>query len=199
VKLATKPVCDGTVEMMMSTEELVNGWSGPSLLFWVLLIAAAAAVLHGLSLGWRRRQHAAIEAEAREAMARAVQLLTQVDEDGGLCHYSVSNADSGQPGGADTRDGAASMSETASQVAEWPKAIVYRPVPKLGFDPRLVVLYDREPRLLVVAYPRLLPARLVWLAAGRTVVVTEEQFERLMHADDRLRAELGLEELEAVG
>lgn len=88
------------------------------------------------------------------------------------------------------------LSELAPEMAD---GFAYRPIPRRDLDDRLVVAYDRQPRHTVIDFPRLRGGRGVLLITGKTIVVTEEQLEKLLHADNALRAKLGLDELEIVG
>jgi hypothetical protein len=74
--------------------------------------------------------------------------------------------------------------------------LVYRPVPRRDLDSRLVVAYDRSPNHLLMDFPALRRGRGTLLLSGRTMVLTEEQLEKLLIADNNLRASLGIEPLE---
>lgn len=76
---------------------------------------------------------------------------------------------------------------------------IYRPVTHEGFDERLIVLYDRLPQHAVLEFPALRPGRAVYLLGGKVVVVSEEQFEKLLAADEALRRRCGLDPLVKTG
>lgn len=75
------------------------------------------------------------------------------------------------------------------------EGIVYRPVPSLTFDERLILLHDARPVRTLLQFPHLRKGRGVILSNGRVLELTEEAFEKLLDADDRLRQSLGLQEL----
>ncbi|MHC4064658.1 MAG: hypothetical protein ACYSUI_09185 [Planctomycetota bacterium] len=88
------------------------------------------------------------------------------------------------------------LPEQIGQVAsEHAAGFVYRPVPDEEFDGRLVLLYDRVPQHLLLEFPGLRPGRAVYLLGGKTLLVSEEQLEKLIAADSVLRAGCGLEPL----
>lgn len=70
--------------------------------------------------------------------------------------------------------------------------IAYRSVPRLTTDERLILIHDAAPVRKVLEFPSLRDGRGVLLCSGRLLVVTEAAFEKLLAADDALRARLGL-------
>ena len=70
--------------------------------------------------------------------------------------------------------------------------VTYRPTPRLDDDSRLLIAYNRSARHRVSAFPRDRAGRAVLFLNGRIRVVSEEAFEKLIEADDRLRERLGL-------
>jgi len=70
------------------------------------------------------------------------------------------------------------------------RAYAFCPVPRWGFDSRLVIAYDRDARHQLMEFPMLRLGRAVLLATGKIAVVSEAQFEQLLAADKRLRAKL---------
>jgi hypothetical protein len=74
--------------------------------------------------------------------------------------------------------------------------LVYRPVPRMDTDGKLIVLHDVEPKHQVIEFPSLRAARGVVFASGRMRIVTEEAFEKLVAADRALRERIGLRDLD---
>jgi hypothetical protein len=75
-------------------------------------------------------------------------------------------------------------------------AVAYRPAPSLTLDERLVLLHDARPTRNLLQFPSLRPGRGVVLCSGRILVLTEEAFQQLIAADNRLREKLGLSAIE---
>lgn len=142
---------------------------------WIVLLAAAAFAGEFAVLYFRKRRSAA---RAQEAERRLARVATAV------------------------RDRAsANMQRLPSTLDEFKlfgcEAIVYRPVPRLTLDERLVLLHDREPTHKVMEFPALRDGRGLVLCNGRLLIVSEEAFEKLIAADDALRERLGLEPVAA--
>lgn len=76
--------------------------------------------------------------------------------------------------------------------AEDLSGVAYRWVPRLTLDGRLIVLHDAGPTHKLLQLPNLRDGRGVVLCNGRLLVISEEAFDKLLHADDALRARLGL-------
>jgi len=74
-------------------------------------------------------------------------------------------------------------------------ALIYRPVPNLSFDGRLVLLYDRAPQHSLLEFPVLRPGWAVHLLGGKTLLMNQDQLEKLLAADNALRERCGLEAL----
>lgn len=72
------------------------------------------------------------------------------------------------------------------------EAVVYRPIPRLNLDGKLLLVHDRAAAHKVLEFPALRDGRAVVFCSGRMRVVSEEVFEKLMAADDALRERLGL-------
>ena len=73
--------------------------------------------------------------------------------------------------------------------------LVYRPVPELGTDGRLILAYDDEARHPMMAFPRVGAGRNVLFASGRVELFEEQAVHQLIVGDNVLRDRLGLPEL----
>jgi len=134
-----------------------------------------AAIRYAMLLVQRSRRAAA----SREALRR----LGQVVE--ALRAYAVAH------------DGA--LPKSIGGVApDWERQFVYRPVPGTTFDGRLIVVYDRGAPHALVAFPMLRAGRAAVTLGGKTLVLSEEQLEKLLAADNGLRVACGLEPVDLV-
>jgi hypothetical protein len=70
-----------------------------------------------------------------------------------------------------------------------PNGLAWRPISGV-FDERLLVVHDDEPRRRVIEFPNIRSGRAVLFWSGRTAVVSESAFEKLIAADDALRERL---------
>lgn len=142
-----------------------------ALVWWVVFGGALILAGHWLSLRLRLRAVAGAHAEAERHLAAAAALLRRfADEHAGQMPQAP----------------VAEMAETAP-------GVTYRSVPHERCDGRLLVLHDAEPRRRVIEFPVLRAARGVWFLNGRTLVVSEEAFDKLVVADDALRAKLAID------
>lgn len=135
---------------------------------WILLLAGAAFVGEFAVLYSRRRRFAPRAEEAERRLARVATALRDYAA-GHLQRLPVALTELGMP-------------ET--------ELLVYRPVERLNRDPRLILLHDREPMHKLLEFPVLRDGRGLVLCSGRLLVVSEEAFEKLIAADDRLRERL---------
>jgi hypothetical protein len=74
-------------------------------------------------------------------------------------------------------------------------ALVYRRVPELDRDNRLILAYDDAPRHPLLQFPRLVMGRNVLFAGGRVDLFAEEALHQLIVGDNVLRGRLGLPEI----
>lgn len=71
--------------------------------------------------------------------------------------------------------------------------VMYRPVPTLDLDPRLILVHDGEATHQVIEFPVLRPGRGLVFCSGALRVVTEDAWTKLEAADNALRERLGLQ------
>lgn len=71
--------------------------------------------------------------------------------------------------------------------------IVYRPIPRLNLDEKLILIHDATPLHKVIEFPSLRDGRGVIFCSGRLHIVSEDVFDKLIAADDGLRERLGLD------
>jgi hypothetical protein len=140
---------------------------------WLVLAAVALAAVRYVTLLLRRARTAPAAQEALRRLDDALAALR---------------------GYAAEHDGALpdSLAGVAPEAAEW---IVYRPVPSRAFDERLILVYDRGQPHLLVEFPMLRAGRAVGTLGGKRLILSEQQFEKLLAADNRLRVTCGLEGL----
>lgn len=74
-------------------------------------------------------------------------------------------------------------------------AYVYRYVPELALDKRLILAFDDAPRHLLMQFPRLVAGRNVLFASGKVALFAEEAVYQLVVGDNVLRERLGLPEI----
>lgn len=72
---------------------------------------------------------------------------------------------------------------------------MYRYVPRLYTDSRLILAYDDAPRHTLMAFPRVVPGRLVLFASGKVALFEEGVVHQLIVGDNVLRCRLGLPEV----
>lgn len=77
----------------------------------------------------------------------------------------------------------------------WEADVVYRPVPRIDLDEKLILLHGRYPTHRLIEFPMLRAGRGVVFCSGRLRVVSEEAFDKLIGADNALRERLGLQPL----
>jgi hypothetical protein len=75
--------------------------------------------------------------------------------------------------------------------------LVYRPLPRITLDPRLVLVHDAGATQKLIEFPSLRDARGVVFCTGRFRVLTEEAMQKVLAADDALREKLGLSAVKA--
>ncbi|MCP4590144.1 MAG: hypothetical protein GY842_05330 [bacterium] len=152
---------------------VLNGLADVPVLVWVVAVAALLAGGRYAQLWWQCRAHRPAEASITRSLGKLYD---------GLAKYARFHDD----GFPDSFEG-----------EEWALAHAFtvRGLPRWGVDDRLVLAYDREARHRLIDFPCVRRGRAVLLATGKVVVVSEEQFEQLLRADDRLRDSLGLESL----
>lgn len=143
-------------------------------LVWLVCAALAVAAVRYATLSIRRLRSAPA---SREWLGRLQQIVA------GLRAYAATH-DAALPD---------SLRAIAPGLAEH---FVYRPVPNSKFDERLIVIYDRAPRHVLVEFPMLRAARAVATLGGKTLILSEQQFEKLLAADNGLRVKCGLEPLD---
>lgn len=143
--------------------------------FWVILLAAGYFVFEYVQLRLRVRASRPRSLDAERRLERVA---------GALRRYANENLqrlpDSLDEVGVDGRE-----------------AVTYRPITRLNLDPKLILVHDREPTQKVIEFPALRDGRGVVFSSGRLLVVSEEVFDKLLAADDALRARLGLAEARA--
>jgi len=140
---------------------------------WVLLVAAAVFAGHVAFLIIQRRHYLSADREAEQKLLALAAALRRY---------------------AETHDGALPENLT---VLGWPEKqnAVYRPVPLLDLDEKLILACDARSDRKVIEFPMLRDGRGVVFCSGQYHVVTEAAFEKLMDADDGLRERLGLRRL----
>ncbi len=137
---------------------------------WVVAGAVILFVGEYVLLRLRQRQSRTAEEAARRRLSLvATALRNHAAANGGALPRDI--GDLGLPGVSD---------------------IVYRPVPTIDFDPRLLLIYDAIPTHRVIEFPVLRDGRAAVFSSGRLVVVSEEVFDKLRAADDALRERLNL-------
>jgi hypothetical protein len=151
-----------------------DGLSDIPALVWVVGGLMVAAALRYAQLWARRRRHA----DEQQGSLRGLRLLYD-----GLSRFARYNGNA-WPASLEGDDWA------------FARPYVVRALPRWGFDDRLVIAYEREPRHRLIEFPSLRPGRAVLLSTGKVVVLSQPQFEQLMAADSRLRETLGLDPLD---
>jgi hypothetical protein len=75
------------------------------------------------------------------------------------------------------------------------KGYVYRYVPQLDCDGRLILVYDETPRHAMMAFPKLVYGRHVLFASGKVELFEEGVVHQLIVGDNVLRNRLDLPEI----
>lgn len=74
------------------------------------------------------------------------------------------------------------------------EGVVYRTIPRLNLDEKLILVHDAAPVHKVLEFPMLRDGRGVIFCSGRMHIVSEEVFEKLLAADTALRERLEIEQ-----
>ena len=88
-----------------------------------------------------------------------------------------------------------SLDRVLRVLPDGPCAYVYRYVPELALDKRLILAYDDAPRHALMQFPRLAEGRHVLFADGKVDLFAEEAVHQLVVGDNVLRDRLNLPEI----
>jgi hypothetical protein len=168
------PMPDVVVAQTTQAPTVWERLAGLPVVVWVAIVGVAAMVLLLVRVAWIVRRN------VPEARAAEFDLKQAADA---LRAYAAEH-------------GGALPGTLSLVVPELADRIVYRPVPAADCDPKLLIAYNKKAAHQVAEFPTTRRGRGVLFLNWRLHVVTDEAFEKLIEADDRLRDKLGLERIQ---